>query len=94
MAASENLSGVAILIFRRYFRSSSLSAFCKVRVLKNICKILRKAHMPGLFSIKLKTFSLKIYYIKDYITVISMNFAKVFLYTFFTEQLRATTSDI
>ena len=47
MAASENLSGVAILIFRRYFRSSSLSAFCKLSVLKNICKILRKAHMPG-----------------------------------------------
>ena len=47
MAASENLSGVAILIFRRYFRSSSLSAFCKLSVLKNICKIFRKAHMPG-----------------------------------------------
>ena len=44
-ASSEHLSGAAILIFRRYFGSSSLSAFSKVSVLKNICEILRKAHM-------------------------------------------------
>ena len=30
MAASENLSGAAILIFRRYFKSSSLSTFYKI----------------------------------------------------------------
>ena len=45
MAASENLSGAAILIFRRYFRSSSLSAFYKGESLFN----------------KLQTFSLKFY---------------------------------
>ena len=39
-AASENLSGAAILIFRRYFRSSSLSAFYKVGVLKKSVKFL------------------------------------------------------
>ena len=37
-AASENLSDAAILIFRRYFRSSSLSAFYKVSVLKTYVK--------------------------------------------------------
>ena len=41
-AASENLSGAAILIFRRYFRSSSLSAFYKIGVLKTSVKSLRK----------------------------------------------------
>ena len=34
MAASENLSGAAILIFRRYFKSSSLSVFCKIGIPK------------------------------------------------------------
>ena len=41
-AASENLSGAAILIFRRYFRSSSLSPFYKTGVLKTSAKSLRK----------------------------------------------------
>ena len=40
-AASENLSGAAILTFRRHFRKNSLSAFCKIGAVK----ILRKAHM-------------------------------------------------
>ena len=38
-AASENLSDAVILTFRRYFRSSSLSAFYKVSVLKTYVKI-------------------------------------------------------
>ena len=41
MAASENLSGAAILIFRRYFRSSSQSAFYKIDV-KTSAKFLGK----------------------------------------------------
>ena len=41
-AASENLSDAAILIFRRYFRSSSLQAFCKESVLKTSVKFLGK----------------------------------------------------
>ena len=32
-ADSENLSGAAILIFRKYLRKSSLSAFCEIVVL-------------------------------------------------------------
>ena len=39
-AASENLSGAAILIFRRYFRSSSLPTFYKIGVLKTSVKFL------------------------------------------------------
>ena len=39
-AASENLSGAAILIFRRYFRSSSLLAFYKVGLFKTSAKFL------------------------------------------------------
>ena len=46
MAASENLSSASILIFRRYFRSSSLSVFHKIGVLKT-SEILRKANMLG-----------------------------------------------
>ena len=42
MAASENLSGAAILIFRRYFRSSSQSAFYKIGVVKTSAKFLGK----------------------------------------------------
>ena len=40
MTASENLSGGAILIFRTYFGSSSLSAFYKIGVLKISTKFL------------------------------------------------------
>ena len=36
--ASENLSGAAILIFRRYFESSSLLVFFKIGVLKTSAK--------------------------------------------------------
>ena len=42
LQASEDLSGAAILIFRRYFRSSSLPAFYKVSVLKTSVKFLGK----------------------------------------------------
>ena len=42
MAASENLSGAAILIFRRYFRSSSQSVFYKIDVVKTSAKFLGK----------------------------------------------------
>ena len=60
-AASENLSDAAILIFRRYFRSSSLSAFCKVNVLNTSMKFLGKHIYWSLFSINLQTLSLKFY---------------------------------
>ena len=45
MAASENLSGIAILIFRRYFGSSSLLAFYKIGVLKIFAKFLGYARI-------------------------------------------------
>ena len=40
MAASENLSGAAILNFKSYFKRNSLSAFCKIGVLKICAKFL------------------------------------------------------
>ena len=42
MAASENLSGAAILIFKRYFGGSNLSANYKIGVLKTSAKFLGK----------------------------------------------------
>ena len=36
MTAFESLSGVAILIFRKYFESSSPSVFCKIGILKTL----------------------------------------------------------
>ena len=60
-AASENLSDAAILIFRRYFRSSSLSAFCKVSILKTSVKFLGKRLCWSLFSTNLQSLSLKFY---------------------------------
>ena len=42
---TKNLSSAAILIFRRCFRSNSLSAFHKIGVLLNFCEILRKEYM-------------------------------------------------
>ena len=48
-AASENLSGAAILIFRRYFGSSSLLAFYKIGILKT-AKFLGKHMYWGLFN--------------------------------------------
>ena len=56
LAASENLPLAAILIFRRNFWSSILSAFYK------------KCTSRGLFSIRLLIFSLKCYYLNDCIT--------------------------
>ena len=67
-AASEDLSGAATLIFRRYFGSSSLSAFYKVSVLKTSVKILGKHICWSLFSIISQTFSPKFYWMKDFIT--------------------------
>ena len=61
-AASDNLSDTAILIFRRYFRSSSLPVFCKVSVLKTSVKFLGKHMCWVLFSINLQTLSLKFYW--------------------------------
>ena len=61
-AASENLSDAAILIFRRFFRSSVLLAFCKISVLKTSVKFLGKHLCWILFSINLQTLS------QDYIT--------------------------
>ena len=48
--ASENLFDAAILIFRRYFRSSSLPAFYKVSVLKTSVKSLGKHMLQPLFN--------------------------------------------
>ena len=59
-AASENLSGAAILIFRRYFGSGSLSAFYKIGVLKTSAKFLGKHICWGLFSMKLQTNNVQI----------------------------------
>ena len=61
MAASENLPGAAILIFRRYFGSSSLSVFYKIVILKTSVKFLGKHIYQNLFPRKLQTFSLKFY---------------------------------
>ena len=52
----ENLSGAAILIFRRYFGSSSPEAFYKKSVLKTSVKFLGKHIRLSLFSIKLQIF--------------------------------------
>ena len=48
--STKNLSGAAIFILRRCFRSSSLLAFCKVGVLKTAAKFLGKYICWGLFS--------------------------------------------
>ena len=71
MADSENLSGAVILIFRRYFGSSSLSAFYKIGVLKTYAKFLGKHICWDLFLIMLQTdnvqisIKLEFYLIKD-----------------------------
>ena len=55
----ENLSGAAILIFRRYFGRSSLPAFYKISVCKTTAKCLGEHICRSLFLIQLQTFSLK-----------------------------------
>ena len=50
MASSENLSAAAILNFRRYFGSSSLSAFHKIGGLKTSAKFLGKHIFQSLFN--------------------------------------------
>ena len=59
-AASKNLFGAAISIFRTCFRRSSLSMFHKIGVLKTFAKFLWKHICWSLFSVKLQDFSLKI----------------------------------
>ena len=49
-AAFENLSDAAILIFTRYFKSISLSGFCKVSVFKTSVKLLGKHICWSLFN--------------------------------------------
>ena len=49
------------LIFRRYFRRSSLSAFYKIGILKTYATFLGKYICRSPFSIKLQTFSGKFY---------------------------------
>ena len=53
LISTKNLSGAAIVIFRRCLRSSSLSAFYKIGVLKTSAKFLGKHMCRSLFSIKL-----------------------------------------
>ena len=53
------------MIFRRYFRGSSLPAFYKKGVLKTSAKLLGKRICWSLFSINLQTFSQKFYWVKD-----------------------------
>ena len=48
-----NLSGAAILIFRRYFRSSCPSTFYEIGVIKSFAKFLGKRLCQTLFPIKL-----------------------------------------
>ena len=78
MAASENLSGIAILIFRRYFGSSSLLAFYKIGVLKIFAKFLGKHICQNLFLIKLLTFSLKFYWISVKLDIQTFNSKQLF----------------
>ena len=82
MAASENLSGIAILIFRRYFGSSSLLAFYKIGVLKIFAKFLGYARIchicQNLFLIKLLTFSLKFYWISVKLDIQTFNSKQLF----------------
>ena len=59
MFASKNSSGAAILAFRRYFRSSRLSAFYKIGVLKTSVIFLGKYICRSPFSIKPQIFTLK-----------------------------------
>ena len=59
-AASKNLFGAAISIFRRCFRRSSLSMFHKIGIRKTFAKFLWKHICWSLFSVKLQNFSLKI----------------------------------
>ena len=51
-AASENLSGAAILILRRYFGCSILSVFYETGVIKTSAKFLGKQIYRSLFSMK------------------------------------------
>ena len=55
-AASENLSGAAILILRRYSGCSSLSVFYEIGVIKTSAKFLGKHIYRSLFSMKLQAF--------------------------------------
>ena len=95
MTAFESLSGVAILIFRRYFESSSLSVFCKIGILRT-AKFLGKHICWSLFSIQLQTFSLTFYQIKEcFLNIFQCILQNIyFKNTFFTGLFWATVSDI
>ena len=76
----KNLSGAAIFILRRCFRSSSLPAFCKIGVLKTSAEFLGKHICRSLFSTKLQTFQPKILNYRlhhRYFLYFSMSFAKI-----------------
>ena len=85
LTCTKNLSGAVIFIFRRCCRSSSLSAFCKIGVLKTSAKLLGKHTYRSLFSIKLWTFqpeilnqtASRIFFI--YFNEFSKNFNNTFL---------------
>ena len=68
---TNNLSGVAILNFRRYFRSSRPSLFYKIGVLRTLAKFLGKPICWSLFLANLKNFSRKFYLSKNWNTYIS-----------------------
>ena len=78
--ASENLSGAAILIFRRYFRSSSLSAFYKIDVLK-------KTALWIFFNEFRKIFILRTYFLQDSSGQLLLIFRKLVIQTFNSKQM-------
>ena len=78
--ASENLSGAAILIFRRYFRSSSLSAFYKIDVLK-------KTALWIFFNEFCKIFILRTYFLQDSSGQLLLIFRKLVIQTFNSKQM-------
>ena len=78
--ASENLSGAAILIFRRYFRSSSLSAFYKIDVLK-------KTALWVFFNEFRKIFILRTYFLQDSSRQLLLIFRKLVIQTFNSKQM-------
>ena len=77
--ASENLSRAAIWTFRRCFRSSSLSAFYEIGVFKISVKFVGKHTCRGLFSIKLRTFSLKFIKLKTALQIFFNEICKIFI---------------
>ena len=71
-------------------RSSCLSAFYKIGVLKIFTKFLGKHKCRGLFWIKLQTFSMKFIKVKTTARIFFNEFSKTFKNTFFTGHLYST----